>query len=655
MCSSDLRRRDGAEFPAEASISKLTIDGKTIFTVILRDITERRRVEKQTQLNLDRIRALREIDRAITSTLDLDAVLNVLLQKIDLVLLYSATTVRLFDKQSGLLEPVACRNLDEKEWKAEQWRGGRGIPNVVFETRAPVRITNVQRDPRTKDVEFFSKHSLLSYLGVPLTVQDEVLGVLSFYTKEEHDFSSEEMEFLATIAGQAAVAIHNSQLYAEMAKIAGELAGTNRRLERSLAELSSLYTALTPLAPTESVHQMMDGIIERLVQVTGADAALIRLWDETAGSFICASQRGFPDSYLEIAFRIPLGPPGSALAHVFETGEPIISSDIAADSRLKGKAQLREGLRSCAFLPLKVRGEVRGIVHLSSRQVGYFSEEQRDHLMAIARQMGITMENRELFDELRASRDKLERANKVKDEFLSVMSHELRTPLNVVMGYSGMIKDGLLGEINPEQQKALDKVISRTRDQLAMISSILQAVQVEAAGVKVQRHEVALKDFLKDLESGYAIPLGKELSLLWDYPADLPALETDGEKLKHVLQNLVNNAIKFTDRGTVTISARYLDGAGAREARDHNPASNSRNGFVQFKVTDTGVGIPQDNFSLIFERFHRVDSSETRRHGGVGIGLYIVQKFTEMLSGSVEVESEVGKGSTFTVTIPCQS
>ena len=350
-----------------------------------------------------------------------------------------------------------------------------------------------------------------------------------------------------------------------------------------------------------------------------------------------------------------MGPTGSALAHVFETGEPIISSDIAADSRLKGKAQLREGLRSCAFLPLKVRGEVRGIVHLSSRQVGYFSEEQRDHLMAIARQMGITMENRELFDELRASRDKLERANKVKDEFLSVMSHELRTPLNVVMGYSGMIKDGLLGEINPEQQKALDKVISRTRDQLAMISSILQAVQVEAAGVKVQRHEVALKDFLKDLESGYAIPLGKELSLLWDYPADLPALETDGEKLKHVLQNLVNNAIKFTDRGTVTISARYLDGAGAREARDHNPASNSRNGFVQFKVTDTGVGIPQDNFSLIFERFHRVDSSETRRHGGVGIGLYIVQKFTEMLSGSVEVESEVGKGSTFTVTIPCQS
>jgi len=431
---------------------------------------ENARLFEETQRSLERIKVLGEIDQAITSTLDLDAVLNILLQKIDLVLLYSATTVRLFNKQSGLLEPVACRNLDEKEWKAEQWRGGRGIPNVVFETRAPVRINNVQTDPRNKDPNFFRKHGLVSYLGVPLIVKDEVLGVISFYTKEEHEFSDEEVEFLTTLAGQAAIAIHNSQLYQEMVSLAAQLS----------------------------------------------------------------------------------------------------------------------------------------------------------------------------------------RSNKVKDEFLSVMSHELRTPLNVVMGYTGMIRDGLLGEINAEQEKALDKVISRARDQLTMISSLLQVTQLEAAGGRVERREVGLQDLLDDLKSSYAIPLGKELSLIWDWPLDLPVIHTDGEKLKHILQNLVNNAIKFTDSGTVTISTRYLDGASTRETGTRNPKDNGRNGLVQFKVADTGVGIAKDHFSLIFERFQQVDSSETRLHGGVGIGLYIVRKFTEMLGGKIDVESEVGKGSTFTVTIPCE-
>ena len=431
---------------------------------------ENARLFEETQRSLERIKVLGEIDQAITSTLDLDAVLNILLQKIDLVLLYSATTVRLFNKQSGLLEPVACRNLDEKEWKAEQWRGGRGIPNVVFETKAPVTISNVQSDPQNEDQEFFRKHGLVSYLGIPLIAQGEILGVISFYTKEEHEFNKEEVEFLSTLAGQAAIAIHNSQIYQEMVSLAAQLS----------------------------------------------------------------------------------------------------------------------------------------------------------------------------------------RSNKVKDEFLSVMSHELRTPLNVVMGYTGMIRDGLLGEINAEQEKALDKVISRARDQLTMISSLLQVTQLEAAGGRVERREVGLQDLLDDLKSSYAIPLGKELSLIWDWPLDLPVIHTDGEKLKHILQNLVNNAIKFTDSGTVTISTRYLDGASTRETGTRNPKDNGRNGLVQFKVADTGVGIAKDHFSLIFERFQQVDSSETRLHGGVGIGLYIVRKFTEMLGGKIDVESEVGKGSNFTVTIPCE-
>jgi two-component system sensor histidine kinase ChiS len=138
------------------------------------------------------------------------------------------------------------------------------------------------------------------------------------------------------------------------------------------------------------------------------------------------------------------------------------------------------------------------------------------------------------------------------------------------------------------------------------------------------------------LKANYNIPYGKDLKLFWHYPADLPMARTDDEKLKGVLQNLINNAIKFTEQGSVTISGRYI------------PAANK----IEFKVADTGIGIPQEKIQTIFDMFEQVDSSATRKFSGVGLGLYIVKKFTELLGGGVAVESELGKGSAFTVTIP---
>lgn len=239
--------------------------------------------------------------------------------------------------------------------------------------------------------------------------------------------------------------------------------------------------------------------------------------------------------------------------------------------------------------------------------------------------------------ELEQANRGLLQANKAKDEFLSVMSHELRTPLNVVIGYTGMIKDKMLGEVNPEQERALDKVITRSDDLLKMIIEILQATSLEAHAVKMEEQEVSLGSFLDDLKSNYEVPVNKELSFSWDYPSELPTVTTDSEKLKQILQNLINNAVKFTERGQVTISARY------------NPRAKA----VEFKVADTGMGIHKELLPSIFEMFRQGDSSETRSYGGVGIGLYIVRKFTDLLGGTIEAESEPGKGSIFTVTIPC--
>ena len=212
---------------------------------------ENARLFGQTKRNLEQIRALHEIGTAITSTLDLHDILKIFLEEIGDVLPYSASSVRLFNPQSRLLEPIACFNLDEDEWRAEPWRGGRGLPNVAFETKSPVMVRKLQSDPRLRDSQFFRKQGLVSYLGVPLIVRDEILGVLSFYTKEEREFSIEEIEFLSTLANHGAVAIHNSQLHEETTKQAAELEKSNAAkdeflevLARQKEELSRLNAGL---------------------------------------------------------------------------------------------------------------------------------------------------------------------------------------------------------------------------------------------------------------------------------------------------------------------------------------------------------------------------------------------------------------------------
>ncbi|HSF23535.1 MAG TPA: ATP-binding protein, partial [Blastocatellia bacterium] len=212
---------------------------------------ENARLFGQTQRNLERMRVLHEIGTATTSTLELRDVLKVFLEKIDHVLPYSASSVRLLSEASGLVEPIACRNLDEREWREERWRGGRGFPNAVFESKAPLTARNLQSDPRVRDPQFFRNQALVSYLGLPLTVRDEVFGVLSFYTKKDHEFSDEEVKFLSTLAHQVAIAIHNSQLYEQMKAQAAELEKSNRAkdellmvMARQKEELSRLNAGL---------------------------------------------------------------------------------------------------------------------------------------------------------------------------------------------------------------------------------------------------------------------------------------------------------------------------------------------------------------------------------------------------------------------------
>lgn len=610
---------------------------------------------QETKRSLERIRALREIDQAISSTLDLGNVLDVLLEKIDLSLPYATATIRLLSKQSGKLEPVACRNLDEKEWKVEQWKTGRGIANVVLETKSPLIILNVQTDARVLDIDFYRRHKLTSYVGVPLIVKDEALGVLGFYTREEHQFTAEEVEFLSTLAGQAAIAIHNSQLYEDARLREAQLQESNRML-------SALHAVAAAASQSLDLDRVLQAAIEKIRQIFGFDATQIHIYDgHTDELELRASFEAEPSRFATVqSFRRGQGIVGK----VAESGVPMIFEDIATDrlyrqlSRSKVSGQF--GYRFFSVFP--IRGKLKNLGTLACTGVAprTLSAGEIQLLESLADQIAVALENSELYGELREKVEELERANRVKDEFLSVMSHELRTPLNVVIGYAGLIREGMLGATNPEQDKALDKLVSRTSDLLGMITSILYATSIEANEVRIETSRFALGDLLEEVKRPYASPLAKPIAIDWNYASDLPAIVSDREKIKSILQNLVSNAVKFTEKGRIEVSVRLadtvkhkiqggrLDGEGPASAV-RPPAKRQ---WVEIRVADTGVGIAEEKLSFIFDKFRQGDSSETRLYGGVGLGLYISKSFTELLGGKIEFETEPGKGSTFIVHIP---
>jgi len=224
-------RKDGTEFPIELSLAAWKVGRCPRHLSVIRDITERKLADETKRRNLEQFRILNEINKAVNSTLDLKDILNLLLNKIDETLPYSKTTLRLYDRQTGSLEPVALGNLDEQQWRRgsdiDQSISRRGLSHAVGESKAPIIVPNVQSDPRSVAPELFRKQGLFSFLGLPLIADGEVLGVLGVYTKKPHDFTDEEVKFLSTLVAQVAVAIRNSQLYEQVSRQAVELKKAN--------------------------------------------------------------------------------------------------------------------------------------------------------------------------------------------------------------------------------------------------------------------------------------------------------------------------------------------------------------------------------------------------------------------------------------------
>lgn len=249
--------------------------------------------------------------------------------------------------------------------------------------------------------------------------------------------------------------------------------------------------------------------------------------------------------------------------------------------------------------------------------------------------------------ELERARDRAEAADRIKSAFLATMSHELRTPLNSVIGFTGMLLQGLAGPLNAEQTKQLRMVKESGQHLLALINDVLDISKIEAGEIELRRAPFQLKEAIeKTLRAVAPLAEKKGLALAARVAPEVGEITTDRRRVEQVLLNLLSNAIKFTERGQVTLTAEVARASGARQGSGQDGAS------VRIAVADTGIGIKAEDLPKLFQPFQQLDSGLTRQHEGTGLGLAICKRLVERLGGAITVESEWGKGSTFTVTLP---
>lgn len=288
-----------------------------------------------------------------------------------------------------------------------------------------------------------------------------------------------------------------------------------------------------------------------------------------------------------------------------------------------------------AHIPLSARGRAAGLLSAYFKAPREISDTEARALRTIARLVSVAKENADLVNELKDNNLQLERANRLKSEFLASVSHELRTPMNAIIGYTKLMLDGLDGDLTEQQIADLERVVQAADNLLGLINGLLDLAKIEAGKMELNVEEVDIPLVIDDvIELIRASADAKSLSLRADVASTLPTAWADRARIRQVLVNLVANAVKFTEHGGVTIRASIVDG------------------WITIAVLDTGVGIPPEAQTYIFDEFRQVDASTTRRYGGTGLGLAISKRLIALHGGRIWVESTVGAGSSFLFTLP---
>ena len=527
----------------------------------------------------------------------------------------------------------------------------------LMENKAPVVIRDSATDTLLGSArELTLELGVKSLLLVPIIARGEVIGSLGAdATTGMREFTEREIALVMAMANQLGIAIENIRLYAE----------TDRRAEQ-LAVLHELDRAITTSLRPDEIHYAFARHATRLLPYDRMSIALVDGDDLHVTYAVDADRSGG---------TIPVGTKvsrhTSAAGWVVAQGQPLIRhSATAAESADENDVLIANGIQSSMIIPLRIKGAVIGTWILGSQRVDAYNPDDLEMAQSIADQLAVAIENARLFDQakqeindrkraesdleeerallaqrveertadLQAANQELARASRLKDEFLASMSHELRTPLTAILGLCDVLKLEVYGSLTEKQLKSISNIDDSGRHLLELINDILDLSKIEAGKLDLQIGPVVVADVCsKSLQFVKEAAHKKNVNVSLEIDSAVTTLQADDRRLKQILVNLMSNAVKFTDEG----GSVWLEVQGDPERQ-----------MVHFRVRDTGIGISKEDQQHLFQPFVQLDSSLSRNYSGTGLGLALVRRMIDMHSGEITVQSEVGQGSCFTVSLP---
>jgi len=430
-----------------------------------------------------------------------------------------------------------------------------------------------------------------------------------------------------------------SQLEESYANLEHKVEDRTRELTESLDQQTATSEVLKVISRSAfDLQPVLETLIENATKLCGADKGYIhRLRGDV---YTMAVSYGASDEFKTFMKEHPIHASGreTLVGRVVLERRPVHIPDVLSDPDYKwSEAQKAGGYRTLLGVPMLREGMPIGVIVIWRERVEAFTDKQIALVTTFADQAVIAIENVRLFQEIQDKNEQLEAANKHKSQFLANVSHELRTPLNSIIGFTRLVLRKTEGQIEKLQKDNLQKVLISSEHLLNLINGLLDLAKIEAGRMEAYVESFKLDEVMR-MTIATVEPLLKDgrVKLVTEIAPDIPTLKTDRDKLKQSVLNLLSNAVKFTEKGEIKVAAW----------RD--------NGSLKLTVSDTGIGMKKEALDLIFEEFRQADMSSTRRYGGTGLGLAIVRRFINLMGGEIVVESEEGKGSKFTITLPME-
>jgi signal transduction histidine kinase len=442
--------------------------------------------------------------------------------------------------------------------------------------------------------------------------------------------TGDEIEELADQFNEMAKRLQDS--YAGLEE---KVASRTRELARSVSELRALSEIGQVVNSTLDLESVLTTIVSNAVQLSGTDAGAIYVYDDAQHLFRLHTTYQMDPATIAALKEHRIRADNPALVDAISKREPVQFPDLRNETGIINQIILRAGYRALVLTPLLRPDQIVGMLVVRRRQPGLLPEATIDLLKTFAAQSVLAIQNARLFSEVESKSRQIEVESKHKSQFLANMSHELRTPLNAILGYNQLILNNIYGETSVRMRAVLTRVQVNGRHLLTLINDVLDLSRIEAGQLMLSLADYSIKQIVQGVSAAVEPQVTeKKLVLKLEVPPDLPPGYGDERRLTQVLLNLVSNAVKFTDAGEVTVKVAAADGS-----------------FL-VSVRDTGPGIRPDDQVRIFEEFQQADASTTKKKGGTGLGLSIARHIVEMHGGRIWVESAIGRGATFTFTVP---